>query len=405
MMDQETVNTQLSAKKIKLIIGAVVVLFGLLMFGGKIVETNEFGNYQMKQAAISGEVSVRNNPGMYNQMFGSIFTYKISDENYFTASDEEGGSGEIEQPIDVLFSDGSTVQINGMIKYRLSQDETIQKQLHKDFKSYESVKLSLIRQTVVEALMQTATLMTAEELYSSRRAEFTAVAEEQIRKGIYETTTKNVKLKDDKGTTFINKVTAIKLDKDGNPIIRKASPFKNYKIDVLQFVIKKPKFDAKIESLIAKKKEAEQMKVVARAEAEKAKQDAKTIKAQGDAKIAKEKALAEVDKIKAVTNAKRDREVAEENALKAIAEAKATKAKGDAEAYAAKRKKDSGLTPQEKLAGDIQMNKDKYSNMKDFLKNVQIVSGGAGGDAATDPMKAVGLNQMMNVLDRMTNKK
>ena len=52
--------------------------------------------------------------------------------------------------------------------------------LHKEFKSYHSVVNDLIRQHVASSLKQTASLMKAEETYSSRRAEFISLVEREI---------------------------------------------------------------------------------------------------------------------------------------------------------------------------------------------------------------------------------
>ena len=55
---------------------------------------------------------------------------------------------------------------------------------------------------------------------------------------------------------------------------------------ILQFVVNDFGYDSKINDLISKKKEAEQLKVVSTANAERAKQDALTAEAQGKARIA-----------------------------------------------------------------------------------------------------------------------
>jgi regulator of protease activity HflC (stomatin/prohibitin superfamily) len=402
----------LTPKKIKLLVVGVIAFIALCWTAPNLFETNEFGNYQIKQAAVTGEISVRNKPGLYGQNFGTIHTYKISDENYFSDSAIEGGNDEMEQPIKVLFSDGSTVTIKGMIKFRLSQNEEMQKKLHKDFKSYENVKRGLIRQVVVESLMQTATLMTAEELYSSRRAEFTAVTEDQIRNGIYTTVTTEVQDIDTDGTKFRRKVTSLKTDKDGNFIIRKESPFKKYGIEILQFVIKKPKFDNTITALIAKKKEAEQKKVVAKADAEKAKQDAITVREQGKAKVAKAEAEALIEKKKAVIEAQKNREVAEENAKKALAEAKAIRAKGEAEAHAAKLKVKAGLTPLEKatIEKETRIGIAEANAKFQPAPNAKVVYVNSGGAKGTNQgsgnvlMDTLSISMMKNLIDTNNNK-
>lgn len=405
---------KMRAGKLFIIAIAVIVLFvgGTTM--SSIVETNESGFYQVKQAAMSGDMSVRSTPGMYGQMFGKIWDYKISDMNYFSTSDLDGGSGEAAAPIKVRFNDGGTALISGSIKFKLSLKEDNQLTLHEDFKSHAAVQADLVRQTLTEALMQSATLMKAEESYSTRRSEFTTLAEMQIKHGIYETISEELIKTNAEGTEFLVTEVRVKTDKDGNPIIRKSSPFVRYNIEVLQFVIKDIDFDETIDNLIAKKKEAEQQRIVAQANAEKAKQDAITAEEQGKAEIAKATAKAEVEKATQVTNAEKlaavaiingeqELKVAELNAETAIAEAKANLAIQRAEAEGAALKVRAGLTPQEAA----EFKKDTAIGVARELAKLNVpeifIAGGTG--AGADPFTAVGLQAMIDITDKMATAK
>ena len=56
-----------SAKQIKIgIVAGVLLLLTAVLFP-QLAETNEAGNYQVKQAAVSGTITVRNEAGMYAQ--------------------------------------------------------------------------------------------------------------------------------------------------------------------------------------------------------------------------------------------------------------------------------------------------------------------------------------------------
>ena len=151
----------------KKMIGIIVVIaiIGVagFAFSSYLVSTNKAGYYQIKQAAVTGTISIHDEPGMYGKFFGIITTYQISDMNYFSKSDLEGGSGEAADTIKVRFNDGGTADISGSIKFRLSLKEENQLLLHEDFKSYDKIQSDLIRQIITEARMQTATLMKAEE--------------------------------------------------------------------------------------------------------------------------------------------------------------------------------------------------------------------------------------------------
>lgn len=397
----------MNPKKIAILVIGVVGLLVLIAISGSLLETNNMGYYQIKQAAISGTMSVRNKPGMYLQMFGSIIQYQVSDEVYFSKHKEDGGSGADAAAVKVRFNDGGTADISGSIKFRLSTKEDNQLRLHEEFKGYRSVKQDLVRQIITESLMQTATLMKAEESYSTRRSEFTSLSESQIKDGIYETVAKEFKKKDADGNEFIKRVVSVAIGKNGNVIVRKISPFKRYDIEILQFVIKDIDFDPTIDALIAKKKEAEQQKVVAKANAERAKQDAITAREQGAANIATAKALEEVEKIKAVTVAKKKFEVAQYEAKQALEEAKKTKAAGEAEAYAARLKVKAGLTPLEKAEIDMKTRIGVSANLaKVVLPKFMILGGSAGGGGTKlNPFDAVGLKQFIDIVDQTSTGK
>lgn len=395
-----------NVRKIGIITVALVAIITLLSTVGQIVETNDEGYYQVKQAAISGEMSVRNQAGTYSQGFGNITTYQVSDMYYFSKH-EGDGEGILAEPITVRFNDGGQAAISGAIKFRLSTKENDQLLLHKDFKSYGAVKNDLIRQVVQEALNKTAATMKAEESYSSRLAEFTTLAEEQIKIGIYETISEQIMQKDSDGNELTETIVRIKTDKEGQRLISKPSPLLRYNVEVINFVIKDFDFDEKTQAIIVKKKEAEQKKVVARAEAEGAKQQAITAVEEGKAKVALAEAAALVEKKTAVINAEREKEVAVQQRLQAEEEAKAAIVKGRAEAETNKLKVQAGLTPQERAEYKMKTAigvAEKMSNVK--FPGMMIIGGGDGkGGQALNPFDAVGLESFMRINEKMTNTK
>lgn len=401
-----TRSTDLETKnKVKLIAFAALGLILILVLAStskQLFETNDAGFFQIKQAALTGNLSVKGVPGTYWQGFAGITTYQNSDMHYFSKSDLDGGAGIEADPINIRFNDGGTAQVSGGIKFRLPIDDTTRLQLHQDFKSYDNVKHDLIRQVVSEAMMQTATLMKAEESYSTRRSEFTALVEAQIRDGIYETEAREFKEKDADGNEFIEREVNIKKDKTtGQPVVRKESPLKRYKVELIQFVIKDIDFDQTIDALIAKKKEAEQMKVVAKANAEKAKQDAITAREQGAASIAQEKAKQDVEKIKEVTIAQKNFEVSELLRKQAEQEAAAEITKGKALAEVNRLKVAAGLTPLEKAT----IAKETAIGVAEQLSKVKfpgmMVLGGSGNSGAMNPFDAVGLESFMRISEKL----
>jgi regulator of protease activity HflC (stomatin/prohibitin superfamily) len=400
--------------RVKLIAGAVIGLVAIIAIytvGSQLITTNNAGFVQVKQGAIDGSLTIHDQAGPYLRAFGTITTYQVSDMHYFSKNDADGGKSEVEGAIKIRFNDGGTAEVTGGIKFRLPSDPAKLLRLHKEFKSYERIKHDLIRQTVAEALMQSATLMKAEESYSTRRSEFTSLAEDQVKVGIYETVSREYKEKDADNNEFLVREVNIKKDAQGNPIVRKKSALAEYGVEVIQFVIKDIDFDPTIDNLINKKKEAEQMKVVAKANAEKAKQDAITAREQGNAKIATEKAIQDVEKIKAVTIAEKEFEVSVLNKKQADQDAQSEIVKGKALAEISRLKVQAGLSPLEKAT----IAKETAIGVAAELAKVKfpgfmILNGGAGGQGghgggAMNPFDAVGLESFMRINEKYSGQK
>jgi len=364
-----------------------------IVFAGQLFETNNAGYYQVKQAAITGTMSTRNEAGIYPQLFGNISTYKVSETSYF--SDAEGNDI---GAVNVRFDGGGTAKISGSIKYRLSSDPETQLKLHRDFRSFSAVEHDLIRQVVTASLMQTSALFKPDDVYSTRRAEFISVSEEQIRTGIFATESFEKVVQDAEGHESVARIVKVKLDKNGEPIIKTPSAFKKYGIEVIQFVIKELDFDDIIDQSILAKKQAEQKEVVAKANAETSKQDTISATEKGKADVAIAEAEALVIKKRAVIEAEKEKEVAIQNALKAIEEAKATKAKGEAEAYAAKLKVQAGLSPLE----EAQINKETAIGVAEKMAQVKfpammVIGGNGNGQGPLNPFDAVGLKSFIDI--------
>ena len=400
-------------KKIFIFIIFAGIISGLVLISDKFFETNYDGYYQIKQAAITGNMSVRTEPGVYLQMFGKITEYKIADTYYFSKDALDGGTGADSAPIEVRFSERATANISGSVRFRLSTNQEDQYKLHREFRSYDNVIQSLIRQLVPEAVKNTAAIMKAEESYSSRKAEFISLAERQLKEGIFATEESEESRTDLDGNTLVEKVVNIKYDANGNPIIIKESPLKEFNLQITSFVIKDIDFDSQTEAYMEEKSIAEQEKIVAKTQAEKYQQDRITAEEEGKALAAKAEAEEKVAKVREVTRAEKDKEVAELkaqqelevaklDAQKAIEEAKADLAVREAEAQANTLLVKAGLTPSEKA----QIDKETSIGVAAELAKIQfpqIMSFGSDANAA-DPITAIGLNQMLDVIDKISNK-
>lgn len=373
-----------------------IALLGILTlyFCGQLFEVNHAGFVQVKQSAVSGDMDVVMLPGMYPRMFAAIHDYKISDVYDFNSKDDT---------ITVRFNDAATANISGQIKYRLPMKKDDILKIHQDFRSYAAVQSDLIRQVVAAALKQSATLFGAEEVYSTRRSEFIDLVNRQIRDGIYATTYLETNKKDEDGNMITKRIVSVRVDADNKPVISEESTMKRYNIELIQLVINDVVFDDKTNELIAKRKEADQEKVVAKAKAERAKQDAITAEEQGKANVAEAEAKALVEKKTAVVNAEREKEVADQKALQADAEKKATIARGEADAQAAKLKVAAGLTPLDKANIDKETAIGVAHELAQVrLPQLMVIGGGKEG-SNVNPFDAVGLEALIKISKGMSS--
>lgn len=364
-----------------------------------LLENNVAGQVQVKQSAISGTLSVQQNPGIYVQGFGIITPYLISDTYDFN---DKG------KTINVRFNDASTADISGSIKFRLPSNENDILKIHRDFRSYEALENTLVRQVLSASVKQSATFLRAEDVYSTRRADFIDLINDQIKEGIYATAYTEEFKKDelDPSKHVLVKKVSIRTDKEGKPIINEISGFRTYNIELVQLVINDIDFDEKTDSLIAQRKEAEQQRVVAVANAERAKQDAITAQEQGKANVAIAEAGALVEAKKAIVEAEKNKKVAEQQALQAEQEKLAIIARGQADAEATRLKVSAGLSPLEKA----QIDKETAIGVAGELAKIKfpqlmvIGSGGQNGNQI-NPFDAVGLKSFIDISKQMSETK
>jgi regulator of protease activity HflC (stomatin/prohibitin superfamily) len=398
-------NNGVSPKKVGLLAGALVALVTLGFCAPQLIETNDSGHYHVKQAAVSGEMSVIRTPGTYIQGMGKITDYKISEDIVF-GKDSEGNIKDL-PPIKVTFGDSATALVSGNLRFKLSTVEKDALSLHETYRSFEALRETAIPKLLAEALGQTAPLMKAEESYSSRRAEFTKLAEQQLQRGVFEKTFRELQRKNTEGTEFVERLTELSLDENKRPIVSKASPFDVFNIEVVQFTVTDFDYDEKTDELINARKETEQLRVTARAQAETAKQNAITEEEKGKALVAKERAAKEVEKIAAVTTAEKEFEVARLGRLKAKEEAEKNLTLSRAEAEGNRLKVAAGLTPLERA----NIERDTAIGVAEQLAKVKfpelmVISGGEGKNGnGLNPFDAVGLKALRDLSREMTTSK
>lgn len=392
-------DKELDIKKLALRVGLAALLIIGVSSIGKLVEVNDAGVIQVKQS-VTGDLEVIPTPGPYFQGWGMITSYSAS--QIFELSKE---GEDLDKPISVRFSDGGTALVSGSVQFILPTDQETFLKMHNFYRSEQALRVRALKQIFVEAVQQTASLMKADESYSTRRSEFAALVEEQVRRGIFATEAVEAKEKDVDGNDFNDVNIVIKKLPNGERAIGKPSPLTQYGITVGQITIKDFDYDETIDALIQKKKEAEQQKVVAKANAERSKQDKITAEQKALADIAIAKGVEEVEKIKAVTQAQKEYEVAVLNKKRAEEESKAREIQGRADALVNQLKVSAGLTPQERAEFEVRKADVVSKNLSTIkLPGMMVIGGGNGGQAA-DPFTAIGIESLMRINKKLTDDK
>ena len=386
-------------KKIFAIAFAVLgIIFVALL--GSVFETNEAGYFQVKQAALSGNMTVRFNAGTYGQWFGSITEYK----NVTTCgigNHKGDGSADIEA-VDVIFNDGSKAKISGLIRVKLPTSVTGAINLKREYsEGYDHFIRSGIVPIVNNAIKLSANLRSAQDAYTTL-ALFQQAVEDQLKNGIYVTKSDKISKTTSTGDIEEQRVTVLVYGADGQPL-RTPNRLQQLGCEVLECVIDVPQFDAKVEEMIAKRKDEAMKTELAKQEAIRAKQDAITAEQQGLANVAKAKYEQEVVKVSAVTVAQKEFEVAALAAKKEEENKKATIFKGQAEAEANRLKVAAGLSPQEAAEWKY---KTAVGVAGELAKvNVpSIVVGGGDGKSGVSPMDAIGVNMLLDIMSKLDKK-
>ncbi len=412
----------------------VAAIVAIVLFKS-IIGYNSATQLLVKQSP-TGSLSCVDHAGFYFKGFASIYSYDRTKDFYFNSSTEkvkgegwEGGEDD-EDDISVTLSRNANADISGYLKYQLPTECEDLIKIHKEQRSDKKLKHDLIRNSVLSAVRKTAPLFTAEEAKVTKIAEFRRLAEDQLTEGEYLTTIEVLteKAGDDeldnegkvikKAETQEYKVTKLKLDANGNRILTKPSALRLYGIKTLQFEIQNVKLDQKAQQQLDIVKDREMKRVANATAAETAKQAAITAEAEGKAKIAEAKAAQEVIKITEVTQAEKERdvavlqaqkeqEVARLEALKALEVAKKIKAEKEAEAAANRALVSAGLTPQERAEWEY---KTKVGVAEALAKSSHplvpeiMMAGGDSKNGTNSAMDAVGLNMLMGLTEKLSNK-
>ena len=386
-------------RKIFAVVFAVIALLFIILLG-RLIETNNQGQYQVKQAFISGNMSARMTPGTYGQWLGNISTYRAVATIGFGHQEGEG-SADI-PGIPVIFSDGSKATISGLVRLQLPNHAEGLIDLKKEYADgYDHFIRSGVVPVIQNAVKLSANLRSAQDAYTTL-ALFQQAIDDQLENGVYLTKSSVQDFITATGDTETRQVTEVLLDENGLAM-RKANRIQELGCVVLECVIDVPNFDPKVEEMIALRKDEAMKTELAKQAALRAKQDAITAEEQGKANVAEAKYTKEVEKVKAVTDAAKAFEVEEYAAKQALETAKKIKAEGDAKAFANRALVAAGLTPQQEMEMTIKIADVVSKNIAGAPTPQVVIVGGDGGSGsgADEALKVFGAERALELIKKV----
>lgn len=297
-------------KRIVALVTGVVALLVTVIFAGSLFETNEAGNVQIKQAAITGQLTCKLDPGTYPQLFGTIHTYKEASTFHFSANSERGDGS-----LPTRFSDATKAQVSGTVRVLLPVDDCESLiRIHRKFKSFDGVMTKLVEPAMRKALFNSGPHMTAAESYAERRGEFATLAEDQLMNGVIvvdqtERETVDALTGQKKLVRVVTPRVCEEEDEAGcvGGFERQIGVFREFNIKLTNFVIDGLAYPQNVLAQIEAQRQARMDIITQQAEAQQAEARAKKAAAEAEAAIAETRAKEEIAKTQRIVKAEADK--------------------------------------------------------------------------------------------------
>jgi regulator of protease activity HflC (stomatin/prohibitin superfamily) len=400
-------KTVLSKKKI---IGIVMGVVGLLMIlaSFSIFEDADKSKNYVCQMPISGNYKVWTDGGLQMQMFGNIQSYSKTSQVEFSGV-EKNTNGYVAvgrtPAAATTFNDKGRGMIIGSFRVVLPTDYQNMSKIQRDFGSEDALIDNLVRPTLYKVVTACGPLMSSLESVSETRTDLIAYITDQLNNGVYKT--KAVK------TEVVNELTGEMevrtqsviledVNAPGGYARQEISPFSQYGITCGLVSILDIKYDNATQDQIDAQKQANLAVITSKTKSIEAMQRTLQITEEGKAAAEKAKWEQEREKAIAVTRAEQEREVARLEAERARFEKEKVIAEGQAQAEANRLKVAAGLTPQEKAEWQYKTTvgvAEALANSKvSWVPEIMIA--GQNGNGGTTAMDAVGLNMLMEIVEK-----
>jgi len=296
-----------------------VMLLAVLVLGGKVVQNVDANEIVVIQDPWDGELHWYTSAGIKWQGFGRVTTYSkravydFKCEQYKEGTSEsQCADGTTDGRISIRFNDGGHGWVDGSIQYEMPLNDANLTELHVRFGSRESIQKQLIETVVNKSVYMTGPLMSSRESFADKRNDLLRYVEDQVEGGVYQTTARDVRVKDElSGADKTVKLVEIVNGTGGQPLRQEQAQLTKFGIKPFNFSIKRLPYDAEVEGQIKQQQQITMQVQTAIAESRQAEQRAITVEQQGKADAAKAKWDQEVVKAKFVTEAQQRLEIAE----------------------------------------------------------------------------------------------
>lgn len=300
-------------KRIIAIILGVVTLIVTSIFSSQFFEILDAKEVMVVQSPFSGELTFHTTPGTKWQGFGNVTKYQRRAQYWFVdQKDAPKGTTPNFGAIRTTFNDGGKAFVGGSMSWEMPTDEIHLRDIHMKYGSHEAVEQQLILPVLQKSIGMTGPLMSSTESYASRKNELLGFIDDQFRRGVYRTISRDERQADP--LTGVQKtVRVVEIQKDSKTLQylrEETSPIEQLGISVFNLTPSLIEYDPAVEEQI-KQQQASTMAVqLAIADAKKAEQEVATTNARGAADAAKAEWAQKVLMATAVTEAQQKKEVA-----------------------------------------------------------------------------------------------
>lgn len=391
-----------------IVIAIIAVVF--VAFSGMLFEQTDRSKIYVCQMPFTGEYKVWTEGKLEWQGGGDIDVYRKTSQIVYEGLKKEGDDYVLvgDNPAaKTTFNDNGKGYIIGSFRVEMPTDNKHIEKIQEDYGSEESLIEALVKPQLYKVITACGPLMSSLESVAETRTDLIAHITDQLNNGVYKTKVIKIQvpntitgeLETRNQADLIEDATA-----PGGYLRQEVSPFGKYGIKCGQVSVIDIKYDDDTQKQIDAQRNANLASITLKTQALEFQQ--KAIKAEEEGKAAAAEARWEQEKEKAiaVTRAQQEFEVAELEAKKAKQIALKVQAEGEAKAAANRALVAAGLTPAERAEWDYKTAVGIAEALAESKVQwvPQIMMGGTSGNNSA--MDAVGLNMMLDVVNKMNKK-